>query len=208
MEFIKQYKGKALQKITEKARQTGDYFLSLKRDGQMIQIAYDGDELVKFWSSNGHPFYNKNLANQIIANCKWAFHVEAEYTGTSEGMMGDRGKSSKITTYRTQFAKGIQSDGIGDEMCWVFDVLSFGGLDVRQDNFEDRIGCLQQLGYSKGFRPVLQTAAVTIDEAVLELDPAIELGYEGLILTHSSHTIGTSGPVSYTHLTLPTTPYV
>lgn len=192
MEFIKQEKGKALQKITLKNRLEGGYCLSLKMDGQMIQIAYDGSSTVRMWSSNGHEFFNKHIAAEIILNNRWAFQVEAEYTGLSAGLLGDRGKASKITTYRTEFEKGILSEGMVGEKFWVFDILTFDGNDVRSDPFSARYGMLMHLSESETMRLIIQTSGCTIEQALDNMPETLKAGYEGLILTHCTHTIGTS----------------
>ena len=195
MDFIKQNKGKALEKVSLKARSSeADYYCSIKRDGQMVQIAFDKpSDTVRMWSSNGHEFYNTTLANWIKDTQDYSFHIEAEYTGTSDGLMGDRGKSSKITTYRTEFAKGIQSEGSINERFWVFDILSFDTEDVRNDPFSSRYGYLCQLTYCHQFAFVEQTAGFSIESGLAQLELKLQDGYEGVMLTRASHIVKTSG---------------
>ncbi len=194
MQFFKQHKGKALEKISAKSLVNDDgYYLSIKRDGRMNQIAYDGKETVKFWTGGGHEYYNEALAKEIMLSNVYAFHVECEYTGDSEGKLGDRGKSGVETKFRTAFNKGEPSPDIKNQIMWVFDILAFDGVDVRQDPFKDRLGMLMQLAFTFGFREVNHTAGCTIAVAFEELGFALDLGYEGIMLTHASHTVGTSG---------------
>jgi len=194
MEFISQYKGKALEKITPKALLTDGYYKSIKRDGQCVQIAFDAKtKEVKMWSSNGHPFYNTTLADFLKKSAPYSFHVEAEFTGFSNGMLNDRGLSSRITTYRTEFAKGILSLGHPKEHFYVFDILSFDNEDVRQDPFSARYAMLMQLSYNLSFMLVLQTSSVTIEQGKKDLHTALAEGYEGLILTHPTHVIKDKG---------------
>ena len=195
MEFIKQHKGKALEKITEKARDPEpNYYSSMKRDGQMVQIAFDGTN-IRMWTSNGHEFYNRSLAIDMMQDLPDVipFHVECEYTGSTIGKLGDRRQCGRITTYRTEFAKGILSDGDPTENFWVFDILSFDGKDVRQDPFSARVGMLSQLSYGKMFRMEDQVAGVSIDQTKNELQGVLELGWEGTILTHKDHVVNDKG---------------
>lgn len=194
MKFRKQNKGTALEKISKRSLVDDDqYYSSIKYDGQMVQIAYDGDTTVKMWSSNGKPFYNQNLANEIIEENITAFHVEAEYIGESLGQMGDRGKSSKITTYRTEFAKGIESEGCVLERFMVFDILSFDGEDVTHVPFKDRYGMLMQLYQTATFHLVDHIAGISIQEAKDDLDNQLSLGWEGIMLTHANHVVKSTG---------------
>lgn len=194
MQHRKQHKGKAFENISARALVEDDrYYISLKMDGRMNQIAYDGDQTVKFWSAGGHEYYNERMANDIIANNKFAFHVECEYVGESDGKLGDRGKSAIETKYVTAFKKGLASPLYEDETTWVYDILSFDGEDVTQDPFSARHGMLMQLGYNTSFQPVIHTAGCDIATAKIELLNALVAGYEGVMLTHATHVIGTSG---------------
>lgn len=198
--FIPQYKGKALEKIPEKEIKEDGYYASLKYDGQMVQIAYDLiNKKVFMWSSNGHPFYNQTLANHIIKNATNSFHVEAEYTGTSRGKLGDRGLSAKITTYRTEFAKGIMSEGNPDEHFNVFDILSYKNQDLRNSPFSERHSYLAHLAYdfiAKGnlFGIITHLPQYNVYMGIRTAESMIKkFGWEGIILTHQSHTIKSSG---------------
>ena len=195
MKFIKQYKGKALEAIPLSKRHSGnEYYLSTKYDGQMVQIAYDGYSQVNMWSSNGHPFYDAALANYITKNQTYAFHVEAEYVGESEGKLGDRGKSSKITTYRTEFSKGILSEGSDTAAYKVFDILSFDGQDVRQDPFSARYAMLMQLASNGLFNVIDHDSDFSLNYANDHVLAAyLVAGWEGVILTHKDHVINTTG---------------
>jgi hypothetical protein len=194
MKFRKQHKGKSIKDISTKVLVNDDqYYLSIKRDGRMNQIAYDGDEVVKFWTSGGHEFYDPIMAEKIKRDNRIAFHVEAEFTGLSEGFLGDRGRSGVETKYRVAFAKGIPGPDIPDMNWFVFDILSFDNVDVTQDPFSARHGMLMQLTYRDGFNLVHHVAGNSISDAYSELNRALEVGYEGVMLTHASHTVGTKG---------------
>lgn len=195
MEFRKQNKGTALEKISARSLVDDDqYYSSIKYDGQMVQIAFDyKTQEVKMWSSNGKPFYNLDLASDIQASNQISFHIEAEYVGESLGRLGDRGKSSKITTYRTEFAKGILSEGNPNETFHVFDILSFDGQDVTQVPFKDRLGMLMQLTDTNTFKTVEHVAGKTLEDAKAERDFAITVGWEGIMLTHADHVVKSTG---------------
>lgn len=193
MEFIKQHKGTAIERISPKVLIDDDnYYLSYKRDGRMQQIAYDGDKTVRFWTSGGHEFYNKSMAESIMSCNSIPFHIEGEYTGESNGMLGDRGKSGKETKYRTAFNKREQGPELNDRI-FVFDILSFDGVDVRNDPFSARHGMLMQLTFTRRFELVHHVAGHTVEDARIALQTALDDGYEGVMLTHASHTVGTRG---------------
>lgn len=195
MEFIKQHKGTALDKVHVKHLDPLPvYYCSIKRDGQMIQIAYHSpSHTVRMWSSNGHEFIAPYLAASVRNN-NVSFHIEAEYTGPSEGMMDDRGKSSKITTYRTQFNKNQLSPIDPTEKCWVFDILSYDSKDVRGLPFSERLALMDSLHFDTSFQKVDQMPEMTIEEVQdTMLAGYVVMGYEGCMLTHKDHTIGTAG---------------
>ena len=108
MEWIKQNKGKPLEKVPRSKLNNGPYYISTKYDGHYVQIQYDGEE-VAFATSDHKPFYLENVANYIKDNFIEPFYVECEYLYDCEGKLGDRGKSAKLTTYRTNYNKGIRS---------------------------------------------------------------------------------------------------
>ena len=194
MKFRKQHKGKALEKISARSLIDDDrYYISVKRDGRMNQIAYDGDMSVKFWTGGGHEYHNAAVAAEIVANNDTAFHIECEYTGASEGKLGDRGASGVETKFRTAFNKGLPAPDIPGQVYWVYDILGFDNEDVTQDPFEDRLGMLMQLSFTQSIRELQHTAGYTVDDARAELQDYLDAGFEGLMLTHATHIVGTSG---------------
>ena len=139
--MIKQNKGKDLHKVPKSKLIDGPYILSKKYDGHYVQIKYDGQHKVQFWTSGGKEFYIAQMAYDIIRSGTPAFHIECEYNYDCEGKLGDRGKSAVTTTYRTMFEKGhnVQGDPHKD----IFRVLDL--LHLPEHSFEDRLTELRAL---------------------------------------------------------------
>lgn len=124
MLFIKQCKGKDLDKVPVSKLDKGLYWASRKYDGNYVQIHKIRDEVI-FFSSGGIRFYLEDVANEIVRlNPMSEFVLEAEYIADTDGMLGSRGKCS-TTTFRTNTKKGIENRGHFDKHFKVFDLLYY-----------------------------------------------------------------------------------
>lgn len=106
------------------------WLVSTKYDGNMIFVKKLGDK-VRFFTSNGKEFYLGGVANWLRAY-PGEFTFTAEFMYGCKGKLGDRTKSAILTTFRTDFAKGIQSSyDPFDVYIQVFDMISDGRYHER-----------------------------------------------------------------------------
>ncbi len=183
--MIKANKGKDLHKVPKSKLIDGPYILSKKYDGHYVQIKYDGQHKVRFWTSGGKEFYIAQMAYDIIRAGTPAFHIECEYNYDCEGKLGDRGKSAILTTYRTNYIKKITTPGHPHKD--IFRVLD--ALDLVDVPFRGRVSYLGRLlgNWNSWFMlptfipcPDIATAELTVKRWYAE-------GYEGGMLKHPDH---------------------
>jgi len=181
MSFIKQCKGKDLVKVP-KSKLEDRFYHSIKYDGHYVQIHKAGDN-VRFFTSSGKEFYVKNVAEELIENNPGRdFILEAEYINTSSGKLGSRGYSAKLTTYRTNFEKGIETNAIDNERFMVFDCID------TMLSFEDRLcWILEELDYGKHCELVDFSGIDTLEECKNEAKLVVKDDYEGLYLKSPNH---------------------
>ena len=180
--MIKQNKGKDLHKVPKSRLVDGPYYVSKKFDGHYVQIQYK-DGQVKMWTSGGKEFYLENLAIYIEENFTEDFHIECEFNYGCLGKLGDRGKSAKLTTYRTNLSKGIVTKG--DSYKDLFTILDL--LDVRY-NFEKRLNNIVDMFYGDDwFRIPIHTRVYKLSTAQVLAESYIREGYEGAMLKAPGH---------------------
>ncbi len=184
MQMIRQNKGKDLDKVPKSKLSQGPYYVSKKYDGHYCTIKYDAKtQEVKMWTSGGKEFYLAAFADYIKAKSLFSFHLEFEFNYGCEGLLGDRGKSAIMTTYRTNFIKGIYTPG--DPLFDTFRVLDI--IDNQTNYFETRVQLLKVFEGSVWFTPVEQHYCSTLEEAQELAKVWVKLGYEGAMLKSPKH---------------------
>ena len=175
--MIEQSKGKERSQVpNSKLVQTG-WHSSIKYDGNYVQIHKKGTE-VKFYTSGGKEFYLPEVANELLTNNpNLNFILEAEYIGDSLGKLGNRTQAAKLTTYRTEYTKGIVSKAVqGKDVFKVFDLV-----DVWVP-FSVRLQVLKGLNYGVFLNLVNYSGELNLSD--INSDQFITSGFEGLFLKH------------------------
>ncbi len=181
--MIKQNKGKDLHKVPKSKLTDGPYLMSKKYDGHYVQIHYDGKD-VQMFTSGGKPFYLSNFAFAIKTYIREPFIIECEYNYSCYGLLGDRGKSAILTTYRTNYSKGIVS--YGDQLLDVFRV--FDALHLPDKTFDERSKWITKLFYGLPYFTVpLQEYVYSIEDAQSIVKEWVNTGYEGAMLKNIQH---------------------
>jgi len=180
--MIKQNKGRDLDKVPKSRLVDSKYYVSKKYDGHYVQIKKDGTH-IQMWTSGGKPFYLHNLGNYIRENFKHDFHIECEYNYNSHGYLGDRGKSAKLTTYRTNFEKHIANVGNPVNDCFtVLDIIADG------QPFTFRLQDLTKMFEDEDwFRLPDQILVDNLEQAKRLAETWVKEGYEGAMLKSPSH---------------------
>ena len=186
--FIPQYKGKDLNKVSNKYRKD-KYFAGVKYDGNYVQIHKFGDEVMLF-TSGGKPFKLEDIEDELaILNPGIDFIIETEFIGLTNGKLGSRGQCT-TTTWRTNYTKDIISKA-GSTKFKCFDILYLS--DVYDcfndsDNFEERLHHFEHYNIELGTNTSLvDFEEISFDEANNLADKLCSDGYEGLFCFHSSH---------------------
>jgi ATP-dependent DNA ligase len=182
--MIKQCKGKDLDNVSKSKLLERGWLSSIKYDGNYVQIHKQGNS-VRFFTSGGKEFYHELVADSLVKNNpNLDFIIETEFIGSSQGKLGDRVKAAKLTTYRTNFEKGLANVGLDTnrDTFIVFDVI------ILNWTFEGRLAWL--LNVFKGSEQVRLASFEYVDKLELAKCKAkelVDLGYEGLFLKHINH---------------------
>lgn len=182
--MIKQCKGKDLDNIPKSRLLERGWLASIKYDGNYVQIHKQGNS-VRFFTSGGKEFYHELVADSLVKNNpNLDFIIETEFIGSSQGKLGDRVKAAKLTTYRTNFEKGLDNVGLNtnSDTFIVFDVI------ILNWTFEARLNWLVNI--FKGSEQVRLASFEYVDKLELAKCKAkelVNLGYEGLFLKHINH---------------------
>ena len=180
---IAQNKGKDLFKIPDSKLDTiGPYYCSRKYDGHYCQIIYDGKK-VQFFTSGGKKFHLELMAEYIRHHIYQPFHIECEYTYNCKGKLGDRGKSARLTTYRTEYSKGISSRG--NKQLDTFRVLD--RLDMMNEPFTHRLNSLRYMFDGMDWFMVPMQTLGTLDNGIDLSKQFVKDGYEGAMLKNAKH---------------------
>jgi ATP-dependent DNA ligase len=186
--MIPQCKGKDLAKVPKSKLLQDGWYPSIKYDGNYVQI-HKKDNEVQFWTSGGKQFYIEHIADELLnLNPDVDFIIECEYIADSEGKLGDRTKAAKLTTYRTLFSKGLESNTIpGKDIFKAFDCIAYGTRTlVNSDKFTKRLENLKSLELGTHIEVVeIPNKSFSLDK--IKLSGFIKEGYEGLYLKHESH---------------------
>jgi ATP-dependent DNA ligase len=112
--MIPQCKGKDYEKVPVSKILKDGWYASIKYDGNYVQVHKKGNE-VKFFTSGGKQFYHTIGSYELTnLNPDVDFILECEYISNSSGLLGSRTKAAKLTSYRTNFSKGIANVGLGE----------------------------------------------------------------------------------------------
>lgn len=185
--FRKQCKATDFSAINLDKIPKNGWYVSTKYDGNYVQIHKYGDT-VKFFTSGGEEFYLPNTARELVkANASFNFVCEAEYIAHTQGAKGDRVHAAKLTTYRTEFKKGITSNDILEyNQFKIFDLLQTtvpGPLD-----FEGRHTIMSEvLKPTSNITVVNNLCSMSFIEAQRHAKNLIKSGMEGAIAKHSTH---------------------
>lgn len=191
--MIKQCKGKDLGKVP-KSKLEDLFYASIKYDGHYVQIKKQ-DNKVAFHTSGGKEFYIEHIADELInLNPFEDFIIEAEYIADTSGKLGNRGKAARLTTYRTNFEKGLDSGAIpGKDIFKVFDCIWSNnlkhntGIELGCNVFGDRLSMLKTLDLGTHLEVVEFTSLITLNECKELAKVKVKHGFEGLYLKSPGH---------------------
>lgn len=124
-------KGKDFKNLPTKELNTFNsktYLQSIKYDGNQIFIVKYGRS-VYFYTSDWKQF-NIDLVREELYLKEGNFILIGEYMYDSLGKLGDRRKSAKLTTFRTNFSKGLPNNVIDEAKTniKIFDCLELSGV--------------------------------------------------------------------------------
>lgn len=197
MEFINQNKGKMHTKlpVSKIPRGTDFFYISNKLDGAYIQVHIDKEAAqVRFYTSGGKQFHLEKAGRGFMLASK---HYEAnyivfetEYNYGNEGKHGDRTSSAKITTYRTEYEKGIKSVGSSQDRFSIFDTIE----DDR--SFEQRLPDISDILETVNIHVLEQTKVMYKDIEQLAKEK-VSQGWEGLMGKSPWHVHQPTRPNSY-----------
>jgi len=180
MSFIKQCKGKDINKIPI-SRLENNFYASTKYDGHYVQICKFGDD-IRFFTSGGKEFYHELAADELSINDS-DFILEAEFIANTTGVLGSRGKAAKLTTYRTNYEKGLGNNTLDmlNDKFKVFDII------IPGMHFEERLTILEDLDFYNIVTPVHFSELLTLSECEILANSMVGLGFEGLFLKSPKH---------------------
>lgn len=190
--MIAQSKGKDLSKVPV-SKLENKFYASIKYDGHYVQI-HKEDGVIKFFTSGGKEFYIDYIAEELIAlNKNVDFIIECEYIANTDGKLGSRGKAAKLTTYRTDFQKGLKSNTTkGTDNFKVFDCLSYfsfdsySGYGVEERPFNTRLVKLVELNLGSNIS-LPEFKLGTLEECKELAKSKVKKGFEGLYLKSPHH---------------------
>lgn len=119
-------KGKAFDKLPVSISKVFDstlYLASIKYDGNQVFIVKEADR-IHMYSSDWKEFHNKAISKELLS-LKGSFILIGEYLHDCKGLLGDRGKSAILTTFRTNFSKGLPNSVVEEAKAtvMVFDYI-------------------------------------------------------------------------------------
>ncbi len=178
--MILQCKGKDLDKVPV-SKLEDRYYASIKYDGHYVQIHYDRGN-VRFFTSGGKEFYHDLAAAELAKyHLNDKFILEAEFIADTDGKLGSRGKAAKLTTYRTNFEKGLPNSGMENDKFMVFDIIT------PTMPFSERLKALRNLGTVKYLKPVEYLGPLQLSTLKETAKTLANEGYEGIYLKSPNH---------------------
>ena len=187
--MIARTKGKALEGVApSKLDRKSMYLVETKFDGNYIQI-HKHKNNVTFFTSGGKQFHWDDVEHMLVTKFPHTtFVLEGEYTEHTEGMLGDRPKAAKLTTYRTNFTKRIPSS-LGTEKVKIFDIIQLSAPTTMKEHSVENLNAVERHallnrmfnGYFKdtGLQ-VVKADLMTLDEAIEKAKRAVNKGWEGV----------------------------
>jgi ATP-dependent DNA ligase len=179
----KPQKGKAFDKLPAKTLELFDnirYLVSTKYDGHQIFISKIRG-VVRFFTSDWKEFNLPKMNYYISSLPGDNFTLVGEFNYDSEGKLGDRSKSAVLTTFRTNFKKGIKTSPGQEDRC-VVKVFDF--VEVGLYLYADRLERARNLLYTA--LPmnisVVHTVIMSGREAFKYKDELTANGWEGCML--------------------------
>jgi ATP-dependent DNA ligase len=192
--MIKQCKGKDIEKVPKSKLLQDGWYASIKYDGHYVQIHKKGNN-VTFFTSGGKEFYIEHIADELCnLNPNVDFIIECEYIADTTGKLGCRGSAAKLTTYRTNFAKGLESGSIvGKDIFKVFDLIYYDNsiigcnwIPEHNIKFDRRLSDLKSIELGTHCELVITPyKAFNLDK--IDVNSFLDEGYEGLYLKHKDH---------------------
>jgi ATP-dependent DNA ligase len=180
--MIKQCKGKDLGKVP-KSKLGNLFYLSIKYDGHYVQI-HKVNDTVRFFTSGGKEFYHALAADAIIkALGQNNAILEAEFISNTDGKLGNRGKAAKLTTYRTNFEKGLGNLGLNiqADKFMVFDII------IDDLDFDGRLKFLQSFDFKHQIELVEFFGPYTLAECQEVTRGFVNKGFEGTYIKAPTH---------------------
>ena len=191
--MIPQSKGKDLGKVPV-SKLDDLYYSSIKYDGHYVQIHKKNNQ-IKFFTSGGKEFYIDHIAEELINNNpNIDFIIENEYIADTDGKLGSRGKAAKLTTYRTDFIKGINSITTpGKDIFKAFDIISLDipsiNIKITPEtcNFRNRLCCFKYLNLGTHIEKVRFVGPINLVDCKNLASVEVKIGFEGLFLKSTNH---------------------
>jgi len=189
LDQVKAQKGKAFEKLPKKSLEEFNdkrYLQSIKYDGNQIFIVKIG-KVVNFYTSDWKPFHLEVVASELKDELT-DFMLVGEFMHGCKGKLGDRRKSAILTTYRTNFAKGIANTGIGQMDT---NIMVFDALEIKQEALITNIPYYRRVEYATSLTEGLKYLSPVVTQEVfghqtIELSRAIiNRGWEGTMLVEA-----------------------
>jgi len=191
MDFIKQYKGTDLEKITKSNHKEDEYLVGTKYDGNYIQIHKFGN-IVRFFTSGGKEFRLLDIGAELVRlNPNTDFIIETEFIGNTNGKLGSRGRCS-TGTWRANFTKSIPSNAFSTKFkCFDILYLSKNLTEIYsrepEDNFDIRYkDYLPQLDLGTNV-DLVDFQYITLEDAKRLSQDLCSKGWEGVFAFHPTH---------------------
>lgn len=155
------------------------YLVSTKYDGNLIKITYD--EVTRFYTSDNKPFDLPYHIPQLLG-----MTLIGEFMYGCEGKLGDRGKSAVLTTFRTNYSKGIKPNAqcIRNINIKIFDVIFHNAPNL---DFTSRWSRLNELNLQLPGISLVDIQVMTGQDALKRLESVTTEGWEGLMLRDATN---------------------
>ena len=196
MTLYEPQKGKTLDKLPKSNKfNTIEYIVSTKYDGNRIFIV-KADGNIRFFTSDWKEF-NLPYNYTELGDIGFDFVLEAELNYGCLGKLGDRPKSAIITTWRTDFNKGLKSRTPALHVnIRVFDIVFLEAGIIKDLNYtyEQRLACLSAFKLPSYMKVITTTKMLGYD-AIQLAKKHVKAGWEGLMCVKpdSRYTYGKRG---------------
>lgn len=172
--MIKLMKAKTYGKDAKQFAEHLNYYMSTKYDGNCIKIVQNGDN-TRWFTSNDKEF---TLPLSLPSG---DYTLVCEFMYGCEGKLGDRGKSAILTTFRTNFAKGVTNVLDIDKVnIKVFDLVKSDG---KPHPYTGRLRSMQVIESQLPKQiQLVKSVICTGREALEEAQILANKGWEGVML--------------------------